>query len=280
MTVPKSVIVIFLSLLGGSAGDARSQQSAALSYTQQQAEAGRDAYVTYCVSCHGAHLNDGAQGAPLKGPAFMQKYGDHSVLDLFQKVRTTMPTANPGSLDTATYAALCAFLLQQNAIVAGKNELPTDPRVLAQMNLPASGFSIMAYSPYTAQQSVELPNPLDGFTPVVAADLTDPPAQDWLTWRRGWNAHGFSPLRQITPANAAGLRLVWSWTLPAGSAEGVPLVRDGTLFVQGFGGHGPGAECRNRRSALAAQPHPGVRRCRIPETRHGAVGRPALCGHL
>ncbi len=29
--------------------------------------------------------------------------------------------------------------------------------------------------------------------------------------------------------------MVWSWTLPAGSTEGVPLVRDGTIFMQGFG---------------------------------------------
>ncbi len=93
----------------------------------------------------------------------------------------------------------------------------------------------MDYSPYTPQKPVVLPNPLDHFTPVGKSDLADPPPQDWLTWRRGWNAHGFSPLTQITAANAASLRLSWSWTLPAGSAEAVPLVRDGTLFVLSYG---------------------------------------------
>jgi alcohol dehydrogenase (cytochrome c) len=224
-----------LGFLGASAVFAQSQGSAALSYTRAQAQLGRTAYTTYCVTCHGPHLNDGPQGAPLKGAAFMRKYGDHSVLELFQIARTTMPTANPGSLDPATYAALVAFILQENAIVSGANALPSDPRQLAGMNLPASGFSIMSFSPYTAQKSVSLPNPLDHFTAVGAADLANPPAQDWLTWRRGWNAHGFSPLKQITAANANNLRLVWSWTLPAGSTEGVPLVRDGTLFVQAFG---------------------------------------------
>jgi alcohol dehydrogenase (cytochrome c) len=231
----KIVIAMCLGLLGAAGLCAHAQQSAALSYTRQQAEAGRATYASYCANCHGPHLSDGPQGAPLKGPAFMKKYGDRSVLDLFQIARTTMPVANPGSLDAATYASLVAFLLQENAIVAGPSELPSDLRQLAGMNLPASGFSIMAFSPYTAQKTVALPNPLDRFTSVGKADLTDPPAQDWLTWRRGWNAHGFSPLRQITAANAAGLRLVWSWTLPAGSTEGVPLARDGTLFVQGFG---------------------------------------------
>jgi len=235
MTALKPVVGVCLGLLAAVASGAPGQESAALSYTHEQAEAGRTAYATYCMTCHGAHLNDGPQAAPLKGPAFMRKYGDRSVLDLFQIARTTMPTANPGSLDPGSYASLVAFILQENAIVAGPDELPSDPRRLADMNLPASGFSIMAFSPYTAQKSVSLPNPLERFTPVAAADLTNPPAQDWLTWRRGWNAHGFSPLKQVTAANASNLRLVWSWTLPAGSTEGVPLVRDGTLFVQGFG---------------------------------------------
>jgi alcohol dehydrogenase (cytochrome c) len=228
-------LCVGLGLLSVAARDAPSQDQAALSYTRPQAQAGRTAYMTYCVSCHGPHLNDGTQGAPLKGAAFMRKYGDRPVLDLFQIARTTMPTANPGSLDVATYTSLVAFLLQENAIVAGSAELPADARQLAGMNLPASGFSIMAFSPYTAQKTVSLPNPLDHYSSVGKTDLTDPPAKDWLTWRRGWNAHGFSPLQQITPANAAQLRQVWSWTLPAGSTEGVPLVRDGTLFVQGFG---------------------------------------------
>ena len=235
MNLLKPVVGLCLVVFGAAAVCADGDNNVALSYTRAQAQAGQVAYTTYCITCHGPHLNDGTQGAPLKGAAFMKKYGDRSVLDLYQIARTTMPTANPGSLDPATYAALIAYVLQQNAIVAGSTELPSDPRLMAGMNLPASGFSIMAFSPYTAQKSVSLPDPLDHFQAVGTADLTDPPAQDWLTWRRGWNAHGFSPLAQISAANATQLRLVWSWTLPTGSTEGVPLVRDGTLFVQGFG---------------------------------------------
>ena len=235
MTFLKRLGSACLVLLGVALVRAQCQDSAALSYTRAQAEAGRAAYTTYCVTCHGPHLSDGPQGAPLKGPAFMKKYGDRSVLDLFQIARTTMPTANPGSLDATTYASLVAFLLQDNAIVAGPRRLPSDPRALAGMNLPASGFSIMAYSPYTAQKRCRCPIPWTTSSRSRKADLTNPPAQDWLTWRRGWNAHGFSPLKQITAANAAQLRLVWSWTLPEGSTESVPLVRDGTFFVLGFG---------------------------------------------
>jgi alcohol dehydrogenase (cytochrome c) len=218
-----------------AAGTSVQAQDRALSYTSQQSEAGRAAYVANCAMCHGPHLSDGPLGKPLKGPAFMQKFGGHSVRDLYDLTRTTMPTTKPGSLDAGTYAALVAYMLKENAIVAGQVPLPSDPRELAGMMVPGGGFSIMAYSPYTAQQVVPVPNSLDHFTPVGKDDLTHPPAQDWLTWRRGWDAHGFSPLKQITAANAANLRLVWSWTLPEGSTESVPLVRDGTMFVLGFG---------------------------------------------
>jgi alcohol dehydrogenase (cytochrome c) len=226
--------LLFLLALVGAAGGLRAQEKA-LSYTRQQSEQGQTAYATYCVTCHGPHLSDGPLGKPLKGPEFMRKYGGHSVRDLYDITRTTMPSNKPGSLDAATYAALVAFILKENAIVAGKDPLPADPRVLASMKVPAGGFSFMDYSPYTPQKVVSLPNPLEHFTPVRDADLKDPPPQDWLTWRRGWDAHGFSPLAQITPANAASLRMVWSWTLPAGSQEAVPLVRDGTLFMLSFG---------------------------------------------
>src|SRR5690349_19982626 len=116
-----------------------------------------------------------------------------------------MPTANPGSLDRLTYASLVAYSLQDNAIVVQEGALPADPRQLASMMIPGGGFSIIAFSPYTAQRTVSLPNPLDHFTSVGPQDLTSPPPGDWLTWRRGWNAHGFSPLTQISPTNASGL---------------------------------------------------------------------------
>lgn len=226
--------LLCLVVLAGGASGLRAQENA-LSYTRQQSEQGRAAYLAGCAMCHGPNLSDGPLGKPLKGPEFMRKYGGHSVRDLYEIMRTTMPSSKPGSLDAATYAALTAFILQENAIVAGKEPLPGDPRQLAGMMVPGGGFSIMDYSPYVALKPVKLPNPLEHFTPVGKADLTSPPPQDWLTWRRGWDAHGFSPLAQITPANAASLRLVWSWTLPAGSQEAVPLVRDGTMFVLSFG---------------------------------------------
>jgi alcohol dehydrogenase (cytochrome c) len=165
----------------------------------------------------------------------MRKYGGQSVRALFDVARTTMPTANPGSLPAETYAALAALILQHNDIVAGATPLPADPRLLAAMQVPAGGFSFMAFSPYTVRPAADRPSPLADFTAVTDDSIANPPPGDWLVWRRSYDAKGFSPLAEIGPRNVANLRLAWSWTMPAGSAEGVPLVRDGTIFVQAYG---------------------------------------------
>ena len=210
-------------------------QETALSYTATQAAAGERAYAASCAQCHGENLDDGPLGSPIAGDAFMQKYGGRSVVELFDVLRTTMPTGNPGSLGTEVYAALTAYILQRNDIVSGNAPLPADRNVLARMQVPGGGFSFMSYSPYTEREPVDVANPLDDFEPVSESDIAAPPAADWLTWRRSYDAHGFSPLDEITPRNVRNMRLAWSWTLPSGSAEGVPLVRNGTMFVQAYG---------------------------------------------
>ena len=78
-------------------------------------------------------------------------------------------------------------------------------------------------------------SPLDKYTPVTDALLSNPPAGEWLTWRRGYDGAGFSPLKQITKQNVGDLRTAWSWSLPNGSNEGTPLFHDGVLFVHAFG---------------------------------------------
>ncbi len=205
-------------------------------FTTAQASLGEAAYRASCAQCHGANLDDGALAPPLKGVAFITKYGLKTVDTLYTVTATTMPSTAPGSLAPAVYAQVVAYILQQNAIVAGNEELPSDPARLARMTIPEGGFTFMAYSPYTPPPSDRSrPSPLDRFTPVTDAMLANPASSEWLGWRRTWDAHGFSPLTQIDRGSVRNLRAAWSWSLPPGSNESAPLVHDGVLFMHGMG---------------------------------------------
>jgi hypothetical protein len=65
---------------------------------------------------------------------------------------------------------------------------------------------------------------LGAVTPVTDAMLLNPSPNDWLMWRRTYNVHGFSPLRQITPANAHELQTAWTWSVAPNTVEDTPLV--------------------------------------------------------
>jgi PQQ-dependent dehydrogenase (methanol/ethanol family) len=67
-------------------------------------------------------------------------------------------------------------------------------------------------------------------SPVTNQMLAKPDPADWLMWRRTLDSQGYSPLDQITKANVANLRLVWTRGIGEGIQEGTPLVHDGVMF--------------------------------------------------
>ena len=64
-------------------------------------------------------------------------------------------------------------------------------------------------------------NPLDRITPVTDALLVHVPDGDWLTWRRGYDATGYS--QAINRDNVRHLRSAWAWSLPNAPNEATPL---------------------------------------------------------
>ena len=214
--------------------------SAPLSYTEAQAERGQSAYVEHCASCHGQNMDDGAFAPPLKGVDFRQKWGGgirESVEALFSFTGTKMPPDRPGTLGDATYAQLLAYILQENGSPAGTRELPADPEVLkatAAPDWPRAGGGGLAPGVTIPPPPPGL-NPLDKIRPVTDAMLTRPPEGEWLSWRRTYDAFGFSPLKKINRTNVNELRVAWSWALPNGPNESTPLVHDGVMFVHSYG---------------------------------------------
>ena len=216
---------------------AQAQSLASPTYASAQAGAGRTTYGQSCASCHGANLDDGEFAPPLKGASFQQLWGGKTVDDLFTYVTTKMPPGAPNSLGEDKYAEILAFLLQANGVAAGTTSLPSDSAALRSMVMPGAppgpggGLSAGVPLPPAPPRA----NPFSRWTPVTDAMLQNPPQSDWLTWRRTYDAHGFSPLKQITTANVSQLRPVWVWSLPNGPSEATPLVHDGVLFVHGYG---------------------------------------------
>ena len=72
-------------------------------------------------------------------------------------------------------------------------------------------------------------------TPVTDNMLRNPPAGDWLMWRRTYNAWGYSPLEQINKSNVKNLKLAYAVALGGTSVnenlQATPLVEDGFMYV-------------------------------------------------
>ena len=56
-------------------------------------------------------------------------------------------------------------------------------------------------------QAPQAADPTKNLTPVTDAMLRDPPAGDWLMWRRTYNGWGYSPLDQINKDNVKNLQV-------------------------------------------------------------------------
>ncbi len=80
-------------------------------------------------------------------------------------------------------------------------------------------------------QQPQAADPTKSLTPVTDAMLRDPPAADWLMWRRTYNGWGYSPLDQINKDNVKNLQPAWTWSLTTGATETTPIVHDGVLFI-------------------------------------------------
>jgi alcohol dehydrogenase (cytochrome c) len=83
-----------------------------------------------------------------------------------------------------------------------------------------------------AQQGAD---PMRNLMPVTDGMLRDPPASDWLMWRRTYNGWGYSPLDQINKDNVKNLQVAWSWSMVSGATETTPIVHDGVLYIFNYG---------------------------------------------
>jgi alcohol dehydrogenase (cytochrome c) len=169
---------------------------------------GEALYGQYCEGCHasdGAGRVVGSGGAETRPPdlgdaAYMATRSDQQVARIIQFGGFRMP-AHP-QVRGDDLVALAAFV-----------------RHLSQPEVPTVALQRLA-------QGVA-----ERFTPVSAETLAEPPAEDWLMFRRTYNGWAHSPLDAVQRANVGQLRLAWSRSMEPGGQYTTPLVRSGVMYV-------------------------------------------------
>ncbi len=112
------VVAMFVAV----SAPARAQTSTAIDststlagvYTVDQAKRGKEAYLTFCRSCH----------VPSIGKEFAKRWGGKTILDLFTYIYETMPDNNPRSVTETDNADIIGYLLQATGMPVGSRELP------------------------------------------------------------------------------------------------------------------------------------------------------------
>ncbi len=210
---------------------------AALPFTPEQAALGQAAYEQHCTICHGPTLRQ-LPDALLGGREFVAKWGNRSTGELVEQIRSTMPPTGPGTLTEDDYLGLTAFLLQANGGEPGDSPLTAAAAariadgLTGEPRLPAS-----ASAARPEPVGVTVSGRVRDFIPVTDEMLRQPDPADWLMIRRDYAATSYSPLDEITAANADRLQLEWVWPMrDGGTNQPAPVVYDGTMYLANTGG--------------------------------------------
>ena len=109
-------------------------------YGDAQAQRGEAIYGAKCVECHGPE-GSGGSAPVLNGAEFAVQWDGIALSDLFDRIRTTAPATNPGTLNRDEVAALMAYLLKVSGFPSGPSDLPNSPEFLKPIKyLPARPF--------------------------------------------------------------------------------------------------------------------------------------------
>ncbi len=107
-------------------------------FTERQAARGQAPYKKVCASCHGESLEGSRPVNPaLTGSGFIDNWKGQTLDDLFERIQSTMPGDQPGSLDRKDTADIVAYILMVNKFPAGKNEVPSAADELKKIKFDA-----------------------------------------------------------------------------------------------------------------------------------------------
>ena len=212
-------------------------------YTLEMAREGGFIYNRVCSGCHGDNLQGAGDTPPLAGEAFLAQWRSQKIGDLSAHILQTMPPNKPRSLGGEDTRSVMAFILQRNGaplrsqVPMGGAAMQIGALLSGAAGAPVVREALRAGLDPGAQKRFDgLRAPLDRLKPVTDAMLRDPSPNDWLMWRRTYNAWGYSPLKQINRDNVKNLTVSWTWGMNStGMTEFTPLVHDGIMFLWNYG---------------------------------------------
>ena len=120
-------------------------------------------------------LGGGDETPAVTGDKFLAKWHNHSVDELFESVRVTMPADRPGTLSRQKNSDILAYIFAANRFPAGGGELSTQSEVLKQIKFETSATP--------GPQSQATPT---GTAPAVAAHVLT--TKTLRQHRRWWKA--------------------------------------------------------------------------------------------
>jgi len=86
-------------------------------------------------------------------------------------------------------------------------------------------------------RGLEIAGEVQNFVPVTDAMLRNPDPANWPMIRRDYSATSYSPLKEITPANAKDLQIVWKIPMnEGGTNQPAPIVHNGVIYIANTGG--------------------------------------------
>ena len=234
-----------------------------------------------------ADLTGSSDAPPLTGGNFSNAWGSRPVNELFGHIMQTMPPAAPAALGEEVTLNVVAYLLQRMGGAAGSQALTIKtahdrsmPRVASSrgsgppsMALGAGTGSGQGRGGATSVRGVTVRGEVKNYVPVTPEMLKNPPAGDWLIFRRNYHGWSYSPLDQITRDNVQDLKLAWVWAMnDSGANQTTPIVHNGVIYPRQPQQHRSGDRRQDRQAHLGNPrwSRSGARVRRYPEHRDRA----------
>src|SRR5262245_22453171 len=99
-------------------------------YSEAQARRGLEKYTQVCSNCHQPDLSGSDQAPGLVGGEFLDRWDGQSVADLADRIRTSMPADDVGSLTTPVSVDIVSYILSANGFPTGAEEMKPDRAAL------------------------------------------------------------------------------------------------------------------------------------------------------